>query len=48
MTSPARGGAMALFARDLRRFLRQPSRVIAAVATPGLIWLILASGFAGR
>lgn len=36
----------ALGARELRRFTRQPSRIVAAVATPALVWLFLASGLA--
>lgn len=32
--------------RDLVRYTRQPSRIIAAVGTPAFIWLFLASGFA--
>ncbi|HYE02820.1 MAG TPA: ABC transporter permease [Phycisphaerales bacterium] len=35
-----------IFARELIRFGRQPSRVIAALGTPVLVWLVLASGFA--
>ena len=32
--------------RELVRYTRQPSRIIAAIGTPALIWLFLASGFA--
>ncbi len=32
--------------RDLTRMLRQPSRIIAAIGTPALLWAFLASGFA--
>lgn len=32
--------------RELVRYTRQPSRIVAAVGTPALIWLFLASGFA--
>jgi ABC-2 type transport system permease protein len=38
--------AWALMLRDLRRFVRQPSRIVAAIATPALIWVFLASGLA--
>jgi len=38
---------LALVRREMRRFVRQPSRVVATVGTPALIWLFLASGFAG-
>jgi ABC-2 type transport system permease protein len=36
-----------LAARDVRRFFRQPSRVVGALAQPILFWLVLGSGFAG-
>ncbi len=36
----------ALWQRELRRFLRQPSRLLAAAATPLLFWLVIGSGFA--
>jgi len=36
----------ALVMREFIRFSRQPSRIVAAVGTPALIWLFLASGFA--
>lgn len=32
--------------RELVRYIRQPARIAAAVGTPALIWLFLASGFA--
>jgi len=32
--------------RELVRYIRQPARMVAAVGTPALIWLFLASGFA--
>jgi ABC-2 type transport system permease protein len=38
--------ARALTHRELRRFVRQPSRIVAAIATPALIWVFLASGLA--
>lgn len=44
-----RGGSafLALTRREVVRVTRQPSRVVAALGTPLLIWLFLASGFAG-
>ncbi|MBC7835667.1 MAG: ABC transporter permease [Phycisphaerales bacterium] len=49
---PARAGGGGasfrwLLRRELVRFGRQRSRVIAALGTPLMIWLVLASGFAG-
>lgn len=38
---------LSLAGRELKRFARQPSRVVASVGTPLLIWVLLASGFAG-
>ncbi len=32
--------------RELIRFVRQPARVVAAIGTPSLLWLFMASGFA--
>jgi len=32
--------------RELIRFSRQPARIIAAIGTPVLLWLLMASGFA--
>ncbi|MCA9294382.1 MAG: ABC transporter permease [Phycisphaerales bacterium] len=37
-------GCMALTKRDLVRFVRQPSRVVAAIGTPILIWIFAGSG----
>lgn len=37
----------ALFKRDLLRQVRQPTRIVAAVATPAMIWVFFAAGFAG-
>jgi ABC-2 type transport system permease protein len=47
-SSPISGSAIliALTRRELLRFLRQPSRVLAAIGTPLLIWVFFASGFA--
>lgn len=49
--SPARPSAGrvigALVGRDLRRFFRQPSRVVGSVAQPLILWAVLGSGFAG-
>jgi daunorubicin resistance ABC transporter membrane protein len=36
----------ALVGRDLRRFFRQPSRVVGSVAQPLILWAILGAGFA--
>jgi len=36
-----------LTARELVRFVRQPSRIVATLGTPVLLWLLLGSGFAG-
>jgi len=40
-------GLLALTHRELLRFVRQPSRIVAALGTPLLLWLFLGSGFAG-
>lgn len=53
-TTPSLGGGvgvglpalLALWRRELTRVARQPTRLVAAVATPLLLWLVLASGFA--
>lgn len=37
----------ALFRREIVRFLRQPSRIVAAIGTAALLWIVLGSGFAG-
>lgn len=37
----------ALTLRELKRFWRQPTRIIGSLGTPLLIWLFAASGFAG-
>jgi len=36
---------LALTGRELTRVLRQPSRIVATIATPVLLWVLLASGF---
>ncbi len=36
---------MALWKREILRFLRQPSRLVGALATPLLFWLLIGSGF---
>jgi len=36
----------ALVGRDLRRFFRQPSRVVGSVAQPLILWAVLGAGFA--
>ena len=37
--------AFTLWQRELVRFLRQPSRVIGAIGSPAIFWLLLGSGF---
>jgi daunorubicin resistance ABC transporter membrane protein len=37
----------ALVGRDLRRFFRQPSRVVGSFAQPLILWLVLGAGFGG-
>jgi ABC-2 type transport system permease protein len=37
--------AFTLWQRELVRFFRQPSRVIGAIGSPALFWLLLGSGF---
>lgn len=37
----------ALFKREMLRQIRQPTRIVAAVATPAMVWVFLAAGFAG-
>jgi daunorubicin resistance ABC transporter membrane protein len=37
----------ALVWRDLRRFFRQPSRVVGSFAQPLILWLVLGAGFGG-
>ena len=41
------GVALALVGRDLRRFFRQPSRVVGSLAQPLLLWLVLGAGMGG-
>lgn len=38
-------GALTLWQRELVRFFRQPSRVIGAIGSPAIFWLLLGSGF---
>lgn len=38
---------LALTARELKRFVRQPSRIIGTVGTPLLFWVLAASGLSG-
>ncbi len=38
---------LALSLREWRRFVRQPSRVVATVGTPALVWVFAASGMSG-
>jgi ABC-2 type transport system permease protein len=37
---------MALAGREVRRLTRQPLRIAVAIATPAMMWLFIASGFA--
>ena len=37
----------ALAGRDLRRFFRQPSRIVGSAAQPLILWAVLGAGFAG-
>lgn len=37
--------AYTLWQRELVRFLRQPSRVVGAIGSPAIFWLLLGSGF---
>ena len=37
--------AFTLWQRELVRFFRQPSRVIGAIGSPAIFWLLLGSGF---
>lgn len=48
VSTPASGLAVQwiLTKREFVRTVRQPSRIVAAIATPALIWIVLASGFA--
>ena len=39
--------AWTLAEREVVRFVRQPSRIVAAVATPAVFWFLLGSGYAG-
>lgn len=38
--------ALALAYREVRRLVRQPLRIAVAIATPAMMWLFIASGFA--
>jgi ABC-2 type transport system permease protein len=38
---------LALLRRELVRFVRRPSQVVSTLATPVVIWVFLAAGFAG-
>lgn len=44
--SVAQRAMVGLMAREFKRFARQPSRIIAAIGTPLLLWGFMASGFA--
>jgi daunorubicin resistance ABC transporter membrane protein len=41
------GVVAALVGRDLRRFFRQPSRVLGSLAQPLILWLVLGAGLGG-
>lgn len=41
------GVAVVLCKRELLRFLRQPTRIGAAIGTPIILWVFMASGFSG-
>jgi len=43
--APGIAAFSALLWRELARFWRQPARVAASIATPAIIWVVLASGF---
>lgn len=45
--SVAPGVIAALIGRDLRRFFRQPSRVVGSVAQPLILWAVLGAGLGG-
>lgn len=49
MSAPGIGmvAAGALAHREVRRLSRQPLRIAVAIATPAMMWLFIASGFAG-
>ena len=38
----------ALAGRDLRRFFRQPSRIVGSAAQPLILWAVLGAGFGFR
>jgi ABC-2 type transport system permease protein len=46
-TNPFLGPLVALWWRDVIRFLRQRNRIIGALATPLVFWLLLGFGFTG-
>ena len=41
------GTVTALAGRDLRRFFRQPSRIVGSAAQPLILWLVLGAGLGG-
>ena len=45
---PGMSAAAMLVHRELRRFIRQPVRIAAAVLTPLLLWALLGAGFAAE
>lgn len=44
---PGTPALLTLTRRELVRFLRQPSRIVAAIGTPLIIWIFFGGGFAG-
>lgn len=47
LSLPGFPGLAALTRREFLRFVRQPSRIVAAIGTPAFVWVLLGSGFAG-
>ncbi len=45
--SPLAAPMWHLLKREWLRFIRQPTRIVAAIGTPALLWLVFGSGFAG-
>ena len=47
MSAPALPAMMAMLRREWTRFVRQPSRLIASVLTPLMMWVLVSSGLSG-
>jgi ABC-2 type transport system permease protein len=47
VSAPAARVVAALVGRDLRRFFRQPSRVVGSLAQPLILWAVLGAGMGG-